>query len=215
MMGLAIGYTVSRNTRLSIAAVWLGVIGAVVVLSVPLWGGPALMRWAVEVICNLLLAQMWNLMAGYGGMMSVGIQAFVGIGGYFVFVFAQHMGLHPFAAIPLGGFVAAIAAVVTSPLVFRMRGGYFAIGTWVLAEVFRISFSNVSLLGGGSGQSLTVMTHIDRSMREIGAYLIAAFVLIAVSVAINFLLRSRFGSASQRCATAKMRPKAKAWTSRR
>lgn len=188
-----IEYVVSRSTRLSVAGVVLGVIGALAVLSVPLWGGPALMRWAVEVICYLLLAQMWNLMAGYGGMMSVGIQAFVGIGGYFVFVFAQHMGLHPFLAIPLGGLAAAVAAVMTSPLVFRLRGGYFAIGTWVLAEVFRICFSNVSLLGGGSGQSLTVMTHINRSTREIGVYLIAAFVLIAASIAINLLLRSRFG----------------------
>ena len=127
-----IDYVVSRSTKLSVAGVVLGVIGALAVLSVPLWGGPALMRWAVEVICYLLLAQMWNLMAGYGGMMSVGIQAFVGIGGYFVFVFAQHMGLHPFLAIPLGGLAAAVAAVMTSPLVFRMRGGYFAIGTWVL-----------------------------------------------------------------------------------
>jgi branched-chain amino acid transport system permease protein len=188
-----IPYVVSRNTRLSLVAVSFGVVGAVALLSVPLWGGPALMRWAVEVICYLLLAQMWNLMAGYGGMMSVGIQAFVGVGGYFVFVFAQHMGIHPFLAIPLGGIMAMVAAIVTSPLVFRMRGGYFAIGTWVLAEVFRICFSNVALLGGGSGQSLTVMTKIDRSTREIGVYLIAAVLLIAASVAINLLLRSRFG----------------------
>jgi len=74
-----------------------------------------------------------------------------------------------------------------------MRGGYFAIGTWVLAEVFRIAFSNVSLLGGGSGQSLTVMTRIDRTTREIAIYLIAATTLIVASVAINLLLRSRFG----------------------
>ena len=188
-----VAYAVSRSTRLSVVAVSLGVAGGIALLSVPLWGGPALMRWAVEVICYLLLAQMWNLMAGYGGMMSVGIQAFVGIGGYFVFVFAQHMGLHPFLAIPLGGIVAAIAAIVTSPLVFRMRGGYFAIGSWVLAEVFRICFSNVALLGGGSGQSLTVMTHIERSTREIGVYLIAATTLIVASLAINLLLRSRFG----------------------
>jgi branched-chain amino acid transport system permease protein len=188
-----LAYAVSRNTRLSVAAIVLGVAAALGLLSVPLWGGPALMRWAVEVICYLLLAQMWNLMAGYGGMMSVGIQAFVGVGGYFVFVFAQHMGLHPFLAIPLGGLVAALAAFLTSPLVFRLRGGYFAIGAWVLAEVFRISFSNVALLGGGSGQSLTVMAHIERSTREIGVYLIAACALIGASLAINLLLRSRFG----------------------
>jgi branched-chain amino acid transport system permease protein len=191
MTGVA--YRVSRNTPLSIAAVWLGVASAVVLLSVPLWGSPALMRWAVEVMCTLVLAQMWNLMAGYGGLMSVGMQAFVGIGGYSMFVFAQHLGLHPFLVIPIGGVMAALAALITAPLVFRMRGGYFAIGTWVLAEVFRIAFSNVSLLGGGSGQSLTVMTRVDRGTREIAIYLIAAATLIVASLAINLLLRSRFG----------------------
>ena len=193
MMGEGLRYTVSRNTSVSTAAVWLGVAAAVVALSVPWWANAGFMRWAVEVMCYLVLAQMWNLMAGYGGLMSVGVQAFVGVGGYSVFVFAQHLGLHPFLAIPLGGLMAAIAAAITSTVVFRMRGGYFAIGTWVLAEVFRIAFSNVSTLGGGSGQSLTVMTHIDRGVREKGIYLIATATLIVASLAINLLLRSRFG----------------------
>ena len=191
-----LSYVVSRNTAISNAAVWLGVAAAVVVVAVP-WlpylGTSAFMRWAVEVMCYLLLAQMWNLLAGYGGLMSVGMQAFVGIGGYSVFVFAQHLGVNPFLSIPIAGVMAALAAALTSPLVFRMRGGYFAIGTWVLAEVFRIAFSNVSLLGGGSGQSLTVMTRVDRTTREIAIYLIAATTLIVASVAINLLLRSRFG----------------------
>ena len=47
--------------------------------------------------------------------------------------------------------------MLTAPIVFRMRGGYFAIGAWVLAEVFRMAAPNISALGGGSGQSLTVM----------------------------------------------------------
>jgi branched-chain amino acid transport system permease protein len=195
-MASSLAYTVSRNTAISNAAVWLGVIAAVAVLSVPwlpYFGSPGFMRWAVEVMCYLVLAQMWNLMAGYAGLLSVGIQAFVGIGGYSVFVFAQHLGVNPFVSIPLAGLVAAAAAAITSVLVFRMRGGYFAIGTWVLSEVFRIGFSNVSLLGGGSGQSLTVMARIDRGTREVVIYLIAAATLIIASVAINLLLRSRFG----------------------
>jgi branched-chain amino acid transport system permease protein len=186
-------YFVSRNTVVSNVAVWLGVASAVVVLSVPVWGGSGLMRWAVEVMCYLVLAQMWNLMAGYGGLMSVGIQTFVGVGAYSVLVLAQHMGVHPFIAIPIGGVVAAIVAAATSVLVFRMRGGYFAIGTWVLAEVFRIVFSNISVLGGGSGQSLTVMVRIEKATREAGIFWIAAIVLIIASIAINLLLRSRFG----------------------
>ncbi len=186
-------FQVSRSTPLSVAAIWLGVASAVVALSVPLWAPPSFMRWAVEVMCYLVLAQMWNLMAGYGGLLSVGQQAFVGIGGYALFVFAQHLGVHPFLAVPLGGVFAAIVAAVTAPVVFRLRAGYFAVGTWVLAEVFRIAFSNVSMLGGGSGQSLTVMARMDRPLREAGVYLIATVVLILASVAINLLLRSRFG----------------------
>src|SRR5271165_3779956 len=191
-----LAYVVSRNTAISNAAVWLGVAAAVVAVAVPwlpYFGSPAFMLWAVQVMCYLLLAQMWNLLAGYGGLMSVGMQAFVGIGGYSVFILAQHLGVNPFLSIPIAGVMAAVAAALTSPLVFRMRGGYFAIGTWVLAEVFRIAFSNVSLLGGGSGQSLTVMTRIDRSTRETAIYLIAVTTLLVASVAINLLLRSRFG----------------------
>ncbi len=188
-----LAYAITRSTRASQAALWLGGAAAAVVLSVPFWGEASFMRWAVEVMCFLVLAQMWNLMAGYGGLISVGQQAFVGIGGYALFVFAQHLGLHPFLAIPLGGVVAAIVAALTSRIVFRLRGGYFAVGTWVLAEVFRIVVSNLSMLGGGSGQSLTVMARIDRDVREMATYWIACALLIGASLAINLLLRSRFG----------------------
>ena len=41
-----------------------------------------------------------------------------------------------------------------SYVAFRLAGGYFAIGTWVIAEVFRLSFANVSAVGSGSGTSL-------------------------------------------------------------
>lgn len=186
-------HAVTRSTRASRVAVWLGVMAALALVSVPWWGSASLMRTGVEVMCFLVLAQMWNLMAGYGGLVSVGQQAFVGIGGYALFVFAQHLGVHPFLAVPLGGVAAALAALLSARMVFRLRGGYFAVGTWVLSEVFRIGFSNVSLLGGGSGQSLTVMVRIDRGLRESATYWIACALLIGASLGINLLLRSRFG----------------------
>ncbi len=108
----SLSYRVSRNTSLSVVAVWLGVASAFVVLSVPLWGSPALMRWAVEVMCYLVLAQMWNLMAGYGGLMSVGMQAFVGVGAYSLFVFAQHLGIPSPAGGSPGGDVPGPATLV-------------------------------------------------------------------------------------------------------
>lgn len=188
-------YVVERSTALSRTAVWGAVLGAFVLLSVPFWAEASLMRWGVEVMCFLVLAQMWNLLAGYGGLISVGQQAFVGLGGYGLFIFAQHMGIHPFWAVPLGGVLAALVAALTAKLMFRLRAGYFAVGTWVLSEVIRIVMSNISLIGGGSGQSLTVMARMPKEFRESGTFWIACALLIAASVSINLLLRSRFGLA--------------------
>lgn len=191
----AMSYVVHRSTPISRAAVLGGALASIALVSVPWWGDSSFMRWAVEVMCFLVLAQMWNLLAGYGGLISVGQQAFVGVGGYGLFVFAQHLGLHPFWSVPLGGILAALVAAATAKLVFRLKGGYFAVGTWVVAEVIRIVMSNVSMLGGGSGQSLTVMARLPREWRESGTYWIACALLIGASLAINLLLRSRFGMA--------------------
>ena len=67
----------------------------------PLWAGRADLRLLMEVFSFLALAQMWNLLAGYTGLISVGQQAFVGLGGYLFFALAMFLGLHPLAAMPL------------------------------------------------------------------------------------------------------------------
>ena len=61
-------------------------------------------------------------------------------------------------ACQLGTFVlsAAVLSLPVAALIFRLRGHYFAIGTWIVAEVFRLLASQVSVLGGGSGTSLPV-----------------------------------------------------------
>ena len=192
-MSASLAFDVQRSTTSSRIGVWVGAALVVGLLAMPFWGDSSLMRSSVEVICYLVLAQMWNLLAGYGGMISVGQQAFVGLGGYALFVFAQHLGINPFLAIPLAGITAAAIAVPTAKIVFRLRGGYFAVGTWVVSEVFRILMSNVSLLGGGSGQSLTVMARIPKDSRESITFWIACAILIGAFAMVYGLLRSRFG----------------------
>ena len=90
----------------------------------------------VEFITLLVLAQMWNLLAGYGGLVSIGQQAFVGLGGYALIVLADDLGVEPVPRRAAGGAGrGARSRCRPRPLVFRLRGGYFAIGTWVIAEV--------------------------------------------------------------------------------
>ena len=99
------------------------------------------------------MASMWNLLAGYAGLVSVGQQAYIGLGAYLVLVLAQH-GLDPFLAIPLAAIGCAAIALPVSLLLLRLRGGYFAIATWVVADAFQLVISRFPSLGGGTGAAL-------------------------------------------------------------
>lgn len=194
-MMTAAAYTVERATRASRVASVLGLLLLALAVSLPWWGTSVHMRSVVEISCYLVFASMWNLLAGYGGMVSIGQQGFLGLGGYFLFVFAQKMGVSPFVAVPLAAMVAALIAVPTSRFVFRLQGGYFAVGTWVVAEVFRLVFANVSALGGGSGTSLTAMVGIPKATREMITYWMALAIVVFAVGLVYGTLRSRFGLA--------------------
>jgi branched-chain amino acid transport system permease protein len=173
---------------------------ALVALAVaPLWGGRDDLQLLSEVYTYVALASLWNLLAGYAGLVSVGQQAYVGLGAYVLFAFAILAGLSPLWAIPLAGIIGAIVAMPVAGLVFRLRGHYFAIGTWIVAEVFRLLVSQVSVLGGGSGislpASLVVAIASNRQWRDFVEYWIALALVVAVLALIVLLLRSRYGLA--------------------
>jgi branched-chain amino acid transport system permease protein len=157
------------------------------------------MRLLGELFLYLALASLWNLMAGYAGLVSVGQQAFVGFGGYTLFALTMFGGLHPFAAIALAGVLGALVSVPVAVLIFRLRGAYFAIGTWVIAEVFRLAFAQVSALGGGSGSSLPMAIvkslASKRDMRESLSYWLALGAAVLVVTCVYLFLRSRQGLA--------------------
>jgi branched-chain amino acid transport system permease protein len=164
----------------------------------PLWAGRDDLQLLSEMFAYVALASLWNLLAGYAGLVSVGQQAYVGLGAYLLFAFAI-LGVSPLWAIPLAGIIAGVVAIPVAGLVFRLRGHYFAIGTWIVAEVFRLTASQVSVLGGGSGTSLPASMVIaiapTRQLRDFVEYWIALALVIAILAAIVLLLRSRYGLA--------------------
>lgn len=129
---------------------------AVVVLgfAAPLFVSRAVVQDLFFILTMLVLAQCWNLLAGYAGLVSVGQQAFVGFGAYAMFAGVSLLALDPLVAILLGGLAALVLSVPTAFFVFRLQGAYFAIGTWVIAEVVRLSLAQWKALGGGTGTSL-------------------------------------------------------------
>lgn len=186
---------IRRSTRESIVGVGGWAVALAVLLTVPEWGTSSQMRTVVEVLSLLALAQMWNLLAGYAGLVSIGQQAFIGIGAYSVLVLADDEGLDPFLAVPLAGLVAATLSVPLALVAFRLRGGYFAIGTWVLAEVVFLLVLNNTALGGGDGRTIRSLNTYDRFTREDYIFYLALVAGLGAVALVVLVLRSRLGLA--------------------
>ena len=186
----------TTSSRIGVALI---AVALIVLALAPFWGARETLRLLAELFTYIALASLWNLLAGYAGLVSVGQQAFVGFGGYLLFALAMLAGVHPILAILLAGPAAALLAVPVAMLIFRLRGAYFAIGTWVVAEVFRLIASQISVLGGGSGISLPAAIVIamapSRSAREFEIYWLTLALTVLILAAIVALLRSRHGLA--------------------
>ena len=173
-----------RSRRLyGIIIVVLGLV------SLPYW---ASRYWILVILLfslNLALSQMWNLLAGYSGLISLGQQAFIGLGGYTLGVFSIYYGLPISLSILIGGIISVLFALMISAPIFRMRGVYFAIGTWTVAEVLRILFSNWKYVGYGMG--LFIKPAYKLSFNTI--YYAALAVGIASVMVVYFILRSKLG----------------------
>ena len=178
---------------------WILLTAALVAL--PYWGDRQMMRLATEIYSFVALASLWNFLAGYAGLVSVGQQTFVGLGGYTLYLCALWAGLNPIVGLPLAGVIGALISVPIVLLLLKLRGAYFTIGSWVVAEVFLQIFQLVPAVGGGSGISLPakVVQSIatSRSGRESLIYWIFLALGVAVIGVIVLLLRTRYGLALQ------------------
>ena len=141
----------------------MGLCALGLLIAVPFWASTGSVHTLINALTLLALAQMWNLLAGYAGLVSIGQQAFIGLGAYGLFVLADKAGIHPFLAVLVAALAATVIAIPTAGLAFRLRGGYFAIGTWVIAEVYRLVLSNFSQLGSGSGTTVASAAELERS----------------------------------------------------
>jgi branched-chain amino acid transport system permease protein len=203
-------YHMVTTTRASaVLALCAGVL-VLILAALPAVAGRGLIQDMIFVFYMLSLAQCWNLLAGYAGLVSVGQQAFVGLGGYLLFALTMGGSMDPIAAVVLAGLIAAICAMPTAFVVFRLRGPYFAIGSWVVAEVYRLVFAQFKQLGGGTGTSLppSVTNEIfgiewvkaafevrAPAARDIITYWIALVLAAGVLWLAYLVLRSRYGLA--------------------
>ncbi len=203
-------YAVTTRTPASAAAMTAALVLVVLLALAPAFASRGLIQDLFFILTMLTLAQFWNLLAGYGGLVSVGQQAFVGIGAYALYAAVILGGADPVPAILLAGLAALILAVPTAFFAFRLQGAYFAIGTWVIAEVARLSVAQWQAVGGGTGTSLprtairemwavegieTLFDVSGAAARDILAYWLALALAVATVAGIYWLLRTKRGLA--------------------
>ena len=203
-------FSVATATRASTVTALLAIPVILLLFSLPAFASRALLQELFYVFTMLAFAQLWNLLAGCTGLISVGQQAFVGIGAYALFACTLMAGLEPVLSIVLAGIVAGVVAVPAALIVFRLRGAYFAIGTWVVAEVCRLVLAQFKQLGGGTGTSLPpdivdsivgldFVRHLFQirgpAARDILAYWLALVLAVGTLALVYKLLRSRYGLA--------------------
>ena len=184
-----------RVTRSKSNVIWAG-LGALVIVVVlalfPYIVYSSTTSLMVQGFIVLTMASMWNLLAGYAGLVSVGQQAFVGLGAYFVLLLNIH-NLSMFTAVPVAAIGCGVAALPLWWLVSRLRSGYFAIGTWVLAATVFLFIQQFPSLGGGTGMSLPNVPSGNTPLLLADTYWVGLAVTVAALVAMYLLLRGRTG----------------------
>ena len=155
----------------------------------------------IQLYFLVILAVMWNALAGYGGLASVGQQGFIGLGAYATVFFAVQHGLNPYTSMLLGTLVGAAVAIPVGLIVLWLRNGAFAIATWVVAEAFAIlvSLDPNPAIGGGTGTSalLPFTFRYDPTHRLHYTYWAALGAVAILLLLVFVLLRSRLGGSLQ------------------
>jgi branched-chain amino acid transport system permease protein len=144
----------------------------------------------------ILLAAMWNALAGYGGLVSVGQQAFIGLGAYGTVWLVNH-NMKPYQAMVVAALFCGALAVPLSFVVLRFRGAAFAIGMWVVAEVAAIFVSFDQSLGAGTGTSLIELNYYTPDQRQEYTYWLTLGMAVFFLGLLFVLLRSRLGTSLQ------------------
>lgn len=189
-------FRVERWTAASRTAIAVVIALAVIAAIAPFWLGPGAMDRLTILFVYIILAVMWNALAGYAGLVSVGQQLFVGLGAYFTIKLAD-WGVNPFVGMVGAAIIVGVIAIPLSFPMLRLRGGEFAIGMWVVSEMAHLLVNLDPLVRGETGTSLISLNAFDAPLRRNLIYWLALAALLVLLGGLFMLLRSRVGAAIQ------------------
>src|SRR6516164_10191942 len=109
----------------------------------------------VRALIFISLGQAWNIVAGIGGLLSLGHGVFLGLGCYTTGILFNKYGVPPWLGVWVGVGLSLLVALVMGSMTLRMRGVFFALAT-VAASLAMVQISRhfVDLTGGADGLAL-------------------------------------------------------------
>ena len=190
----AVAPIIERGTATSrIAAIAAALIIALLAIAPQFLSAGAVDRMTALFI-YVILAAMWNALAGFGGLVSVGQQVFFGLGAYFSIRLAN-TGLNPFVSLFVSAIVVGAVSWPISLFMLRLKNGEFAIGMWVIAALTHLLVNLDRLVQGETGTSLISLNVYDASTRRVTIYWLALASMTALLAILFGLLRGSTGAA--------------------
>ncbi len=179
------------------AAFATAIAAALVVLAVgPFVFAPGVTDRLTALFVYVILGAMWNALAGYGGLVSVGQQAFFGLGA-FAAIRLSHAGVPVYPSLAVAALLVGLLALPLGEVMLRLRGGEFAIGMWVVAELAHLLVNLDPLINGETGTSLIALNAVTAPARRADTYWSALGGMVVLLGAMFLMLRGRVGASVQ------------------
>lgn len=154
--------------------------------------------YVLQLLSNMfmyvVLAESWQMMAGYTKYMNLGHASFFGIGAYVGGILLHDFGISPFLTAIPGGLLAALVAIPVGLVTLRFRGPYFAVVTIALNFLLQLIAFNTDAIGGGRGILLNTLPY-DLLTTQSVFYEVFLGMMIMTLIVSYFLHRSNFGRA--------------------
>ena len=183
---------IERWTRVSVTATVLVGVAVLILASGPVYLKPGAIYQLTTLFTYVIFAVTWNALAGYGGLISIGQQAFFGLGAYAAIRLAD-AGVNVYASLLIAPAIVAIASIPISVFMLRLRTGEFAVGMWVVAELAHLWVNLDGLVQGETGTSLIQLNEYGASSRQLLTYWLALSGMTLLILVLFFLLRSPLG----------------------
>jgi branched-chain amino acid transport system permease protein len=187
--------TASVSTRIGMASVIFAALAVLPPIASAL-GDPYLLVMATRIMIFAMAALSLDLILGFGGMVSFGHAAFIGIGAYTVGILASH-GIGDFLLqAPVAIAVSTLFALITGAISLRTRGVYFIMITLAFGQMAFFFMVSLSAYGGDDGLTLASRSTIAglRMLDSNLAFYYAVFaLLLGFFLLARTIIASRFG----------------------